>query len=100
MRNGACIVKTTEVRASRQQRRRDRAHRRAERALEIALHQHCCGTFSALSWCAAGMPDCVGPEELELYQSARQIVHANSGCLKAGDVERLLAEIQRRREAS
>jgi len=46
------------------------------------------------------MPDCVGPEELELYQSARQIVHANSGCLKAGDVERLLAEIQRRREAS
>jgi len=80
--------------------RPDRAHRHAERALEIALHQHACGTFSALSWCAAGMPDTVGPEELELYQTARQIVHSNSGCLKPGDVERLMQEMQRRREAS
>jgi len=77
-------------------RRTDRAHRHASRALEVALCQHANGSFNALAWCAAGMPNAIEPHDLEWFQTARAIVHANSGTIKPGDADRLAATMRRK----
>jgi hypothetical protein len=72
----------------------------AARALELAHCQHHSGTADALAWAAAGMPDDgVGPDEREVYQQARLIVHQNNGTFGPADVGILVRRINRRREA-
>jgi hypothetical protein len=71
----------------------------ASQALEIALCQHCNGTFNTLAWLAAGQPEGIEPEHLEIYQQARAIVQNNGGKVRAGDVDRLLLRLAERREA-
>jgi hypothetical protein len=65
--------------------------RRAAIVLDVALCQHANGSFAAVAWCAAGRPkDSITPRHLELYQSARSIVHANGGQIIPGDAARLV----------
>jgi hypothetical protein len=75
----------------------DRERRRAKRALEVALSQHCNGGFSTLAWCASGMPRRgIDQRVHDFYQQARRIVHANGGRLHPGDVEKLMATMRGR----
>jgi hypothetical protein len=63
----------------------------AERSLEIALCQYSNGQLETLAWAAAGMPDSgIDHRLVRRYQAARGIVHANGGCLKPGDTDKLL----------
>jgi hypothetical protein len=71
----------------------------AARALELAHCQHHNGTADALAWAAAGMPvDGVGPDEQEVFQQARLLVHQNKGAAGPADVGILMRRINRRRE--
>jgi hypothetical protein len=68
-------------------------------ALEIAHCQHHVGTADVLAWVAAGMPsDGIGPDEQEVYQQARLIVHQNNGAIGPEDVGILVRRINRRRK--
>jgi hypothetical protein len=70
----------------------------AHKALDIALCLWSNGHLATLSWCAAGRPARgIEPVDVEYFQAARRIVHANRGTILPGDAERLLAVMERRR---
>jgi hypothetical protein len=92
------IVKTEHTQ---RQRRGDRAHRRAARALDIAASQYSNGQFNTLAWCAAGRPASgITDRHVTFYQAARSIVHENDGAIRPGDADRLLARLRGKLEAT
>jgi hypothetical protein len=74
-------------------------HRHVERALDIASCLYHNGHLGTLCWCAAGMPDDgFGPDDVEVLQVARSVVHENNGTVKPGDDSRVLRRLRQRRE--
>jgi hypothetical protein len=73
----------------------DQERRRAIRSLKIAHAAHSLGNYTALAWVAKGFSEPeLTPEDMQRFQQARSIIHANKGRLKRGDVDRLLARWQ------
>ncbi len=69
----------------------DQVRRRAIRSLKIAHAAHNLGNYTALAWIAKGLNEIeLTPDDMQYFQQARSIIHANKGRLKQGDVERLL----------
>jgi hypothetical protein len=73
----------------------------AQAALEIALYLHNFGSASTFAWISAGMPDNeASAADMDLFQSARNIVHGNSGSVKAGDALLILEHVLHRHRLS
>ena len=70
-------------------------------ALEIALYLHNFGNTSTFAWLAAGCPDNEATAaDVDLFQTARNIVHSNSGAIRAGDSELVLQHVIQRHRLS
>jgi hypothetical protein len=103
--NGAALMIVGNRAKTRQAIRRDpgkvTAYDQAQVALEIALYLHNFGSASTFAWISAGMPDNeASAADMDLFQSARNIVHGNCGSVKAGDAELILAHVLQRHRLS
>jgi hypothetical protein len=94
------MIRLSQAHQNGQAYRGDRAHRRAERSLKIALSQHSNGSLATMAACARGRPSVITTKDIWFYQIARSIVHDGNGSYTPADVEVLAAFIRRRSRVS